>query len=156
MRWCVCAPQSSNFKSVHPFLRTQKLPALTVFRHSCICLFEEAFLSWFNAILSVGHCTNLIPLFCEWMLMYNESANWTFYSPVVTICTASLTFNNSTFCPYALFMCFVWIWKQTATISLYGIDLPVFITETECVYCAVRAGSLYTIQFNVRIQRVHL
>jgi hypothetical protein len=35
-------------------------------------------------------------------------------------------------------MCFVWIWEQTAIISLYSIDWLVFITETECVYCAVR------------------
>ena len=41
-------------------------------------------------------------------------------------------------------MCFVWIWKQTAIISLYSINWLVFITETECVYCAVRTGSLYT------------
>ena len=33
----------------------------------------------------------------------------TLYSPVVTICTASLTFSNSTFCPHCVFMCFVWI-----------------------------------------------
>ena len=31
------------------------------------------------------------------------------YRTVVTICTASLTFNNSTFCPHSVFMCFVWI-----------------------------------------------
>ena len=31
------------------------------------------------------------------------------YSPVVTICTASLTFNNSTFYPHSVCMCFVWI-----------------------------------------------
>ena len=43
-------------------------------------------------------------------------------------------------------MCFVWIWVQTAIISLYNINWLVFITETECVYCAVRTGSLYIIQ----------
>jgi len=64
------------------------------------------------------------------------------YRTVVTICTASLTFNNSTFCPHSVFMCFVWIWEQTAIISLYSINWLVFITETECVYCAVRTGSL--------------
>ena len=37
-------------------------------------------------------------------------------------------------------MCFVWIWEQTAIISLYNINWLVFITETECVYCAVRTG----------------
>ena len=58
--------------------------------------------------------------------------------------TASLTFSNSTFCPHSVFMCFVWIWEKTAIISLYSINWLVFITETECVYCAVRTGSLYT------------
>ena len=103
---------------------------------------------------------------------------------MVTICTASLTFDNSTFCPHSVFvfraylrtnsdyftvqhwlvgfcnwdgvftaryvlhstfcphsvfMCFVWIWEKTAIISLYSIDWLVFITETECVYCAVRS-----------------
>jgi len=51
------------------------------------------------------------------------------YSPVVTICTVSLTFINSKFCPQTLFLCFVWIWEQTAVISLYTIKLLVFITE---------------------------
>ena len=35
-------------------------------------------------------------------------------------------------------MCFVWISEQTAIISQYDINWLVFITETECVYCAVR------------------
>ena len=52
---------------------------------------------------------------------------------------------NSTFCPHSVFMCFVWIWEQTAIISLYSINWLVFITETQCVYCAIRTGSLYII-----------
>jgi len=63
---------------------------------------------------------------------------------MVAIYIASLTFSISTFCPHSVFMCFVWIWEQTAIISLYSINWLVFITETECVYCAVRTGSLYT------------
>jgi len=39
-------------------------------------------------------------------------------------------------------MCFAWISEQTAIISPYNINLPVFITETESVYCAVRTGAL--------------
>jgi hypothetical protein len=35
-------------------------------------------------------------------------------------------------------MCFLWISEQTAIISLYKIKWLVFITEMECVYCAVR------------------
>ena len=32
-----------------------------------------------------------------------------------------------------IFMCFMWIWEQTAIISLYSINWLVFITETECL-----------------------
>ena len=46
---------------------------------------------------------------------------------------------HSTFCPHGVFMCFVWIWVQTAIISLYSISWLVFITKKECVYCAVRS-----------------
>jgi hypothetical protein len=44
-------------------------------------------------------------------------ANWLLYVP------PGLTFTNSTFCPHSVFVCFVWIWKQTAIISLYIIKL---------------------------------
>ena len=37
----------------------------------------------------------------------------------------------------------VWIWEQTATISIYNIKWLAFIIETECVYCAVRAKSVH-------------
>ena len=74
----------------------------------------------------------------------------TLYIPVVTICTTSLTFTNSTFCPHSVFMCFVWIWEQTAIISLYSINWLGFITETQSVYCAVRTGCLHKFQlYNV-------
>jgi len=63
-------------------------------------------------------------------------------SQVVTIYTTSLTFNNSTFCPHSVFMCFVWISGQTAIIYLYSINWLVFITEIWCVYCAMRTGSM--------------
>ena len=62
---------------------------------------------------------------------------------MVTICTTSLTFNNSTFYPHNVFMCFVWISEQTAIISLYNINWLVFITDTQCVYCAVRTEPLH-------------
>ena len=41
-------------------------------------------------------------------------------------------------------MCFALIPEQTAIIYLYSIDCLVFITEKECVYCAVRTGYLNT------------
>jgi hypothetical protein len=49
---------------------------------------------------------------------------------------------HSMFCPHSVFMCFVWIWEQTVIISLYSFNWLVFITETECVYSAVRTGFL--------------
>jgi len=64
----------------------------------------------------------------------------------VCVCTASLTFNNPTFCPHSVFMCFVWISEQTAIISLCNINWLVCIYETECVYCAVRTDCLYITQ----------
>ena len=49
------------------------------------------------------------------------------------------------FCPHTEFICFIWIWEQTAIISLYNINWLVCITETECVYCVVRTGYLNVI-----------
>ena len=55
---------------------------------------------------------------------------------------------NSTFCPHNVFTRSVWIWEQTAIIFLYRVDWLVFITEMECVYCAVRTGSVTIIRLN--------
>jgi hypothetical protein len=62
-----------------------------------------------------------------------------------TLVSAGTMGVYSTFCPHSVFMCFVCISEQTAIISLYSINWLVFITETECVYCAVRTESLYII-----------
>jgi len=56
---------------------------------------------------------------------------------------------NSTFCPHSVFVCFVWTSEQTAIISLYSINWLVFVTETECVYCAVRTETSNIIQINL-------
>ena len=83
------------------------------------------------------------PFRAQWSLYVPHSGHY-MYRTVVTICTASFAFNNSTSFPHSVFMCFVWIWEQTVIISLYSIDWLVFITETECVHCAVRsAHTLY-------------
>ena len=63
---------------------------------------------------------------------------------------------NSTFCPHGAFMCFVWIWEQTAIISLYNINWLVFISERECVHCAVRTEYLYITKFNHSLLRVNI
>ena len=52
-------------------------------------------------------------------------------------------------------MCFVWIWEQTAIISLYNINWLVCITETVCllrgtdwVYVSHVTLSLWTVNVN--------
>ena len=65
---------------------------------------------------------------------------------MVTICTTSLTFSNSTFCPHTVFMCFVWISEQTAIISLYSINWLVFITDLTLYSPVV---TIHTTRFNV-------
>ena len=78
----------------------------------------------------------------QWSLYVPPSGHY-MYRTVVTICTTSLTFNNSTFCPHSVFMCFVWIWEQTAIISLNSIDWLVCrrvrkIVKTDCYHRHVR------------------
>jgi len=41
-----------------------------------------------------------------------------------------------------LYLCFVFIWEQTATCATYSINWLVFIAEMKSVYNAVRTGSL--------------
>ena len=89
---------------------------------------------WWLVISINDHQAELFGGLIDWPF----KAQWSLYVP------SCLTFSNSTFCPHSVFMCFVWIWEQTAIISLYSINWLVCITETECVYCAVRTGSLYT------------
>ena len=98
--------------------------------HQANCKFHNVFSSAVISSLSKVYVSSL-PAKCI-----------TLHSPVVTICTASLTFINFTFCPHSVFMCFVWISEQTAIISLHSVNWLVFLIETESVYCAVRTGSL--------------
>jgi len=44
---------------------------------------------------------------------------------------------------HTVFMCFVFIWEQTATFAVYVINWLVFVTVVESVYSAVRTDSLY-------------
>jgi hypothetical protein len=65
---------------------------------------------------------------------------WTAWRQVVTKRTTRFTIKHSTYYPHSVFLCFVWIWEQTAIISLCSINWLVFIIEMECVYCAVRSA----------------
>ena len=97
--------------------------------------------SVFMCLVWIWEQTAIISLYnINWLVCITETE-----CVYCAVRTEHLTFTNSTFCPHTVFMCFVWIWEQTAIISLYCINWLVCIAETECVYCAVRTGSLYTI-----------
>jgi len=79
-----------------------------------------------------------LPIHCHdlfgWIFVYSS------LKPSGNYMYRQFNIHNSTFCPNSVFMCFVWISEQTAIITLYNINWLVFITETECVYCAVRTS----------------
>ena len=80
---------------------------------------------WLDRVASALCCTQLV--LPEALRLQSQPAGLfiaysTFQSLTLTICTTSLTFSNSTFCPHSVFMCFVWISEQTAIISLYSIN----------------------------------
>jgi len=62
-------------------------------------------------------------------------------SPVVTICTTSLTLKIPR-SAHSVFMCFVWIWEQAAIISPYSINWLVF--KTEIKYLLRGTGCIFT------------
>ena len=57
-----------------------------------------------------------------------SKAQWLLYVP------PGLTLRNSTFCPHSVFMCFVWIWEQTAIISLYNRDGVCLLCGTDWIF----------------------
>jgi hypothetical protein len=79
------------------------------------------------------------------------------FSPLVTICTASITFNNSTFCPRSIFMCFVWISEETAIISQYDINWLVCITDRVCLLRGTDRTTVITLSvvLNGPSRRIH-
>jgi len=138
INWLVCITETV---CVYCAVRTGPLyTASLTFSNSTFCPH-----SVFMCFLWMWEETVIIFLYSiNWLVCITETE--CVYCAVRTgpLYTASLTFSNSTFCPHSVFMCFVWMWEQTAIISLYSISWLVFITETERVYCAVQTGSLNT------------
>jgi len=66
-------------------------------------------------------------------------------SLIKAVCASSLKVNIATTVrsAHTVFMCFVFIWEQTATCATYSINWLVFIAEIKSVYSAVRTGTLY-------------
>ena len=58
----------------------------------------------------------------------------------------NLLVRNSTFCPTNVNICFTWVEEQTSINFLCNFNLLVIITESVCVYSAVRDEYLNIIQ----------
>jgi len=100
-------------------------------------------------------CVSFLSMHCQgwtrWLvsafpLLVNKSNR--LKVPVVTLCTAK--FNIQIFYVLPTQCINVSYGSQTATVCLY----MAFITEVECVYCAVGAISIHLIQSNHSLQRV--
>jgi len=85
----------------------------------------------YRIVLTLYTCTLKKNKLRTVMTFVERTAHWTTLSPVVTL---------QRFDSHSVFMCFGLIWEQTAIISLYNINWLVCVTETDCVYCAVRTG----------------
>jgi hypothetical protein len=96
--------------------------------------------------------TGVCGLGLGWLLPCAETANGNSLSDtLVKVYTACSYIDKFTLRPHSVFVCFLWISEQTAIISLYNINWLVFITQTECVYCAVRTECSNIIQVKLRI-----
>jgi len=72
---------------------------------------------------------------------------------VTPICTASWTFSNSTFCPHSVFICFVWIWEQTAIISVNSINSFFFVMRFVLKKVAYTCSWMH---LNVRLSKTNV
>ena len=80
------------------------------------------------------------PVYSTKIRVKDFKSQWLLYVP------PGLPLEALTFCPHSVFMYFVRISEQAASINWL-----VFITETDCVYCAVRTEYLNTVQFTFRL-----
>jgi len=129
---------------VHPtdlHFRYQNCTHGSLKRQEAILFKSKSRSSLFVQLKSSGHYMHRL-----WSLYVPHSSHYMYRTAVTictacghcmyrlrSLCTASLTFSNSAFCPHTVFMCFVWISEQTAIISLYSVNWLVCITETESV-----------------------
>jgi hypothetical protein len=67
----------------------------------------------------------------------------TFWSLAISLHTTRFKIKKILRGFHIAFMCWVWVWEQTAIFYLYSISRFFPITEMGSVYCAVRTDILY-------------
>jgi len=97
------------------------------------------------------HGTYPLPLHgCSWRLIYEflpkicqeNSSFINLLKPTGYVMHQPVQHSTIVRSAHTVFMCFVFIWEQTATCATYSINWLVFITEMKSVYSAVRTGVL--------------
>jgi hypothetical protein len=144
--WCVCVQKDFWRKLNHTgYLRKKNLNPRTDVARSTTVTATDVTMCWLGD-RALPSCADwhiatdrrvlwaILQPAMSWLCRY-LALNWllTVRSTVVTICTTTLIFDNSTFCPHSVFVCFVWIWEQTAIISPYNFNWLVFITDRTCL-----------------------
>ena len=96
---------------------------------------------WEQTATCATYSINLLGFITEMKSVYSTVRTGSLNKAV---CASSLKVNIATTVSSAhtVFMCFVFIWEQTATCATYSIKRLVFITEMKSVYSAVRTGYL--------------
>ena len=99
--------------------------------------------------IAIQYCT-FVPSECHWF--NNTIKHLTLYSPLITICTASLTFNNCTLCPHCIYVFCIYLRTnsdlchlQHKLIGFYNRDLTLYspvvticttsLTFNKCTLC---------------------
>ena len=82
------------------------------------------------------------PLFTVTYTRHSRRIFFNLLKPIGYVMHQQVWYSTIVPSAHTVFMCFVFIWEQTATCTTYSINCFVFITEKKSVYSAVRTGPL--------------
>jgi len=96
---------------------------------------------WEQTATCTTYCINWLVFITEMKSVY--SAVWTgSLNKAVWASSLKVNIAATVRSVHTVFMCFVFIWEQTATCATYSINWLVFMVEMKSVYSAVRTRSL--------------
>ena len=79
--------------------------------------------------------------YSNWNTIIKQSPCINLLKPTGHVMHQQFNISTTVRSAHTVFVCFVFIWEQTATCATYVVNWLVFITEMKSVYCAVRTGS---------------
>ena len=81
------------------------------------------------------HLWRLANFFLEWEIFQTKGVE---KIKILYFLWSETFFQKSTFLATEGIYVFVWVWEKTSITSLHSFNFLVFITDPDCVYCAVR------------------